>query len=120
MFISFDYDNDRVLKDFIIGQSKLKDSPFEVIDFSLKEAAPESDWLEKARRAIARADVFLVILGSKTKKASGVLKEIRIANELGLKKGQIVGYKDGTCDWAVPNAGRCYLWSWDNLKTILG
>ena len=40
-FISFDFDNDRVLKEFIIGQSKLANSPFEVIDHSLKEAAPK-------------------------------------------------------------------------------
>ena len=32
VFISFDFDNDKRLKDFIIGQSKLPDSPFEVID----------------------------------------------------------------------------------------
>jgi hypothetical protein len=42
VFVSFDFDNDKVLKDFIIGQAKLDDSPFEVIDFSLKEAAPEN------------------------------------------------------------------------------
>ena len=45
VFVSFDFDNDRVLKDFIVGQSRLDDSPFEVIDHSLKEAAPESDIL---------------------------------------------------------------------------
>ena len=120
VFVSFDFDNDKTLKDFIIGQSKLDESPFDVIDFSLKEAAPEADWLKKARIAISRAEVFLVMLGSKTRYASGVKKEVKIANELGLKKGQIVGYKDGTCDWTVTDAGRCYLWSWDNLKKLLG
>ena len=120
VFVSFDFDNDKVLKDFIIGQSRLPESPFDVIDFSLKEAAPEADWLKKAARAISRAEVFLVMLGPETRKASGVKKEIKIANELGLKKGQVVGYQGGTCDWAVPGAGRCYLWSWDNLEKILG
>lgn len=43
VFVSFDFDNDKVLKDFIIGQSKHGDSPFSVIDHSLKEAAPEKD-----------------------------------------------------------------------------
>jgi hypothetical protein len=28
VLVSFDFDNDRALKDFIIGQSKLPDSPF--------------------------------------------------------------------------------------------
>ena len=30
VFVSFDFDHDRVLKDFIIGQARLPDSPFEV------------------------------------------------------------------------------------------
>ena len=34
VFVSFDFDNDKKLKDFIIGQSKLPDSPFEVSDWS--------------------------------------------------------------------------------------
>jgi hypothetical protein len=44
VFVSFDFDHDRVLKDFIIGQARLPDSPFDVVDNSLKEAAPERDW----------------------------------------------------------------------------
>ena len=119
VFVSFDFDNDKALKDFIIGQARNPDSPFEVTDHSLKEAAPEKDWLDKARAAINRAEVFIVMLGPKTKKASGVLKEIKIANELNKTKFQIIGYKNGSEDWAVPNAGRVYLWNWDNLKKLL-
>lgn len=29
------------------------------------------------------------------------------------------GYEDGSSDWAVPDAGRVYAWSWDNLKRLL-
>ena len=119
VFVSFDFDNDKTLKDFIIGQSKLDDSPFEVTDFSLKESAPESDWVNKARSAISRAEVFIVMLGPKTRKASGVLKEVKIANEFEKKKFQIIGYKDGSEDWAVPNGGHTYRWNWDNLKKLL-
>src|SRR6266496_2623315 len=75
VFVSFDFDNDKTLKDFIIGQAKLPDSPFEVSDHSLKEAAPERDWETKARAAINRADKFIVMLGSKTRYAPGVKKE---------------------------------------------
>ncbi len=120
VFVSFDFDNDKVLKDFIIGQAKLADSPFEVVDVSLKEAAPEKDWEKKAREAIARADKFLVMLGPKTAEASGVLKEVDMATDLGKPKFQVVGYKDGSSDWAVPNGGRVYLWNWENLKKLLG
>jgi hypothetical protein len=119
VFVSFDFDNDKTLKDFIIGQAKLEDSPFEVADHSLKEAAPEKDWLDKATAAIKRADVFIVMLGPKTKKASGVLKEVKVANELKKPKFQIIGYKDGSSDWAVPDGGRTYSWNWENLKRLL-
>lgn len=119
VFVSFDFDNDKTLKEFIIGQAKNSDSPFEISDMSLKEAAPEKDWLDRARRAIGRADVFMIMLGSKTKNASGVLKEVKIANEKGKTKFQIIGYKNGTSDWAVPNGGRTYKWDWENLKKLL-
>ena len=82
IFVSFDFDNDKVLKNFIIGQSKLPDSPFEVIDHSLKEAAPEKEWEEKARRAIKRSEIVIVMVGSSTYRASGVLKEDRKSTRL--------------------------------------
>jgi hypothetical protein len=118
VFVSFDFDNDKVLKDFIIGQSKHSDSPFEVIDHSLKEAAPERDWAEKARRAIRRSEIVLVMVGPETHKAPGVLKEVAVAREENKKIVQIIGYKDGNYK-AVPEAGRLYAWSWANLKTLL-
>lgn len=118
VFVSFDFDNDRVLKDFIIGQARLADSPFEVIDHSLKEAAPEPDWPKKARAAIKRSELVLVVVGPKTHKAQGVLKEVAMAREEGVPIVQIIGYKDGNYT-PVPNAGRLYSWNWDNLKRLL-
>lgn len=119
VFISYDFDNDKKLYDFMIGQAKLSDSPFDVADHSLKEAAPEKNWESKARAAISRADRFIVMLGPKTRKASGVKKEVAIANSLGKKRFQIIGYSDGSRDWAVPGAGKTYKWNWDNLKKLL-
>jgi hypothetical protein len=118
VFVSFDFDNDKVLKDFIIGQAKLEDSPFEVCDWSMKEVAPEANWLAEARVRIKRCDSVVVMLGPKTHKASGVLKEVKIARELEKHLFQIIGYKDG--DYApVPDAGRVYRWDWENLKKLL-
>lgn len=119
VFVSFDYDNDRVLRDFVIGQSKLRDSPFEVSDYSLKEAARESQWEAKARRAIGRADVFVVMLGARTRFASGVRKEVAMAQVLRKPRFQIVGYQHGSRAWAVSGGGRVYRWNWENLKRLL-
>lgn len=37
VFISFDYDHDETLKTFLVGQSKLPDSPFELADWSINQ-----------------------------------------------------------------------------------
>lgn len=119
VFVSFDFDNDKVLKDFIIGQSRREDSPFNVIDISLKEAQPMKTWEEKANAAIKRSDIVVVMVGPKTHKAPGVLKEVKMARDEGIKIVQVIGYKDGDYT-AVPNAGRLYSWNWENLKKLLG
>ncbi|GAA4409079.1 TIR domain-containing protein [Quisquiliibacterium transsilvanicum] len=118
VFVSCDFDNDQMLKDFIIGQARLADSPFEVVDHSLKEAAPEADWPKRARAAIKRSELVLVMVGPQTHRAQGVLKEVALACEEGVPIVQIIGYKDGSYP-AVPNAGRLYSWNWDNLKRLL-
>jgi hypothetical protein len=119
VFVSYDFDHDKVLKNFIIGQARLPDSPFEVSDHSLKEAAPQRDWEAKARADISRADKFVVMLGPKTRYASGVRKEVAMARSLGKPRFQIIGYRNGSRTWAVPDAGVAYTWNWSNLKKLL-
>jgi len=119
VFVSFDFDHDKVLKDFIIGQARLPDSPFQVSDYSLKEAAPQRTWEIKARAAIGRADKFVVMLGPKTRYASGVRKEVAMAKSLGKPRFQIIGYRNGSRRWAIPDAGVTYTWNWANLKKLL-
>ena len=118
VFISFDFDNDKVLKDFMVGQAKLPDSPFEIYDWSLKEEEEEEDWEDEARKRIKRSDLVLVMVGGKTHKASGVLKEVKIARDEEVKIVQMIGYKDKDYE-AVPGAGRLYSWNWDNLVNLL-
>ena len=119
VFVSFDFDNDKALKDFVIGQTRNADTPFEVADHSLKEAAPESNWEAKARAAIKRAKVVLVMLGPQTYRASGVLKEVKMAQDEEVRCVQMIGYKDSDPK-PVTGAGRVYRWTQDNLATIFG
>lgn len=118
VFVSFDYDYDKSLKELLIGQSRYSDSPFEVIDFSLKEAAPEWNWEIEAEKRIKLADIVLVIVGKYTYRASGVLNEVKIARRLGKKIVQIIGQKDESYQ-RVPDAGTLYRWNWPNLKSLL-
>jgi hypothetical protein len=72
-FISFDYDHDAVLKEFLVGQSKNSDSPFSLVDWSIKEAI-DKNWKYKARQRIRAVDVVIVICGEHTRAVS-CLKE---------------------------------------------
>ena len=82
-FISFDYDNDVDLKNVLVGQSRLSDSPFNITDISIKEAI-SSNWKENARRRIKGCDVVVVICGQYTDTATGVTAELNIAQEEGI------------------------------------
>ena len=54
----------------LLGQAKNKDSPFNVADWSIKEAS--SDWKEKARARIRRVDQVIVICGKHVDTATGI------------------------------------------------
>jgi hypothetical protein len=118
VFISFDFDNDKALRDFIVGQSKLPDSPFEISDWSMKEEAPQPSWTSEARSRVKRCDTVIVMVGRQTHRAPGVLKEVKMAREEGIPIVQIIGYK-GEDYIAVPGAGQLYRWNWENLKKLL-
>ena len=116
-FVSFDYETDLKLKGDLIAQAKRADSPFSVTDFSLRERHPDPTWLSKAQSAIARADVFVVILGANTHNAPGVLKEIKIAK--GLKKRRFQLRPQGKKWQPMKGAGELVVWTWPNLKRKL-
>lgn len=118
VYVCFEYDTDKALKDLLIGQSHNPDCPFEVQDHSLHEAAPENNWEEKAKDKIKKADRVIVLLGHTTHRAPGVLKEIAIARDFGKKIVQVIGHKDHKYH-RIPGAGTLYTWSWENLKKII-
>ena len=117
VYVSFDYDNDKNLKDLLVGQSRNSDSPFEIIDWSMKEAAPEPKWEEEAEKRIKRSDVVVVLLGTKTYSASGVKKEVRMAHDNDVRIFQLKPHNVNPIP--LTNAGIVYSWTWDNLKKLL-
>lgn len=117
-FFSFDFDEDQNLKHHMVGQMKLPASPFGGADWSMKEAAPQRDWEQEAEARIRRCDVVVVLVGSRTHRAPGVLKEVAMARRLGKPIVQIIGYK-GASPTPVPNAGRLLRWTWPNMTSVL-
>ena len=117
VYISFDYDNDKLLKDFVIGQAKLPDSPFEIADHSIKEEV-RGDWVANAETRIKKSEVVMVIVGPQTYRAQGVKKEVALARKHGKRVVQVIGYRDSD-PTPVEDAGRLYRWNWENLRKIL-
>lgn len=120
-FISFDYDHDASLKTLLVGQAKHEDSPFDLSDWSIKEAITE-DWKKKARTRIKSVDVVIVICGEHTNTATGVSAELSIAQEEAVPYFLLNGYSGKTC--VKPKAAKpsdlIYNWTWDNLKALIG
>ena len=115
VFVSYDFDHDAALKDTLIGQSKLPDSPFSINDMSLKQI--ELEWQQKARAAIERCDVFVVLLGEYTHQAHGVRREVRMARHIGKRRFQV--RKKGQWPKSLDGAGEVVAWRWKNLKKHL-
>lgn len=121
VFISFDYDHDVALKNLLVGQSKNPDSPFELADWSIKEAISE-DWKAKARQRIRAVDVVIVICGEHTHTATGVSAEVLIAQDEKVPYFLLRGYSNKTCTKpkAAKSTDKIYDWTWDNLKKLIG
>ena len=115
VFVSYDYDHDAQLKDTLIGQSSLADSPFSINDVSLRQATPQ--WQQKARFAIESCDVFIVLLGEHTHQAQGVRRELKMARDLGKKRFQL--RKRGQFPNRLNGGGEVVAWKWKNLKRRL-
>lgn len=119
-FISFDYDNDSDLKVCLVGQAKNSDSPFDISDWSIKEAIP-NNWQKTARTRIRRCDVVIVICGYYTNQAKGVSAEVEIAQKEGIPYFLLWGRANGTCvkPTAARSTDKIYKWTWDNLKRLI-
>lgn len=120
VFVSFDYDYDLDLKNFLIGQSKNPGSPFEISDWSIKTASP--GWKEEAQRRIRASDVVAVICGTNTNTASGVAYELSLAQQEGINYFLLWGRSGQTCrkPSSAKTTDQIYRWTWDNLKALIG
>lgn len=120
-FISFDYDHDEDLRVLLAGQAKLADSPFELVDRSLKEPLT-GDWKEKVRRRMQNVDIVPVICGEWTHTAAGVAAELTIVREVGKPYFLLKGRKEKNCTkpTSARSEDKIYDWTWPNLKNLIG
>lgn len=121
VFVSFDFDNDSDLKTLLVGQAKNPDTPFDLADWSVKEAM-SGDWKSKVRKRIKSVDQMIVICGEHTDKATGVSAELSIAQEEKKPYFLLYGRAGKTCvePKAAKTGDTMYRWTWANLKTLIG
>ena len=120
VFISFDFDNDADLRDNLVAQSKHPESPFSMVDCSLRVAYDER-WRQRVRNIIRGADLTIVICGAHTDTAKGVAAELTIIQEEGKPYFLLRGRPHRTC--AKPAMARAldemHAWSWENLRNLI-
>lgn len=118
VYISFDYDHDLELKGALVGQSKLADSPFEIVDHSIKEEISEN-WKKEARERLRQVDFMIVICGQNTHAAAGVGAEITIAQEERIPYHLLAGRQSySTRPKNAKNTDNILPWKWDRLKQL--
>lgn len=120
VFISFDYDHDSDIKGSLVGQAKLEDSPFEIVDVSIKEAI-DSNWKKFAREKIKSCDYVIVLCGEYTASAKGVAAELTIAQEESIPYFLLCGRKDKIVEkpTSAKKDDKIYNWTWNNIKLLL-
>ena len=120
VFISFDFDNDAELRGNLVAQSGRRDSPFSIVDYSLK-APYDQQWKKKVRRIIRSADLVIIICGQHTCNAPGVAAELTISREVGTRYVLLRGRRRRPC---TPPAGarsedEMHPWTWKNLHKLI-
>ena len=120
VFISFDFDNDVDLRDNLVAQSKHPESPFSMVDCSVRAPFDEK-WRQEVRSIIRNADLTIVICGAHTDTAKGVAAELTITQEVGKPYFLLRGRPHRTC--AKPAMARAsdemHTWSWENLQKLI-
>jgi hypothetical protein len=120
LFISFDFDNDEDLRNLLVGQARHPDTPFDIVDRSLKEPLT-GDWKEKFRSRLSNVDQMAVLCGEYTHLANGVAHEVRIAQEERKPYFLLHGRSGKYCSKpsTAHSTDKIYGWTWENLKTLI-
>lgn len=117
VFIAF-ASEDKYARDFLVGQARSKNSPFEFVDMSVK-IPYEAEWRQKVATRIRGCAGVVAILSKSSLQASGQLYEIRTA----IAEGKpILGVYAQKTDKTKPqemNGYLCIEWSYDGIATFI-
>jgi hypothetical protein len=118
IFISFAIE-DVKYRDFLVGQAKHDDSPFEFVDMSVKEPW-DSSWKTRCRTRIKGCDGVIALISKNTAKAEGALWEMNCAVEEGIPVMAVHIYKNDK--GPVPSVlGKApdIEWGWNGIAAFI-
>lgn len=116
IFISFAIE-DEYLRDFLKGQSKNENSPFEFVDMSVKKPW-DLQWKTNCRTRIKGCDGVISIVTKNTKNADGQIWEMKCAKDENIP---IIGIYGNNSHSGVTIPSKCgYVrlmdWTWPNIS----
>jgi hypothetical protein len=124
IFISYDYDNDRVYKNLLLAWDKNKEFDFSFYDTSVDVSVDSEDAAAIRRVISARisgSTHFLCLIGKKTYESGWVDWEINKAVELGKKLVAVKIEAENTSPTAILNQGASWAMSFtfDSIKEAI-
>jgi len=121
-FLSFDFDHDLSAKNLFSGQAK-KDSPtpFTVADWSSKAPLPQAEWEKLISEKISRCHMLIVLVGTHMATATGVVKEIEMANDHGLPRFGVYVNGAGANSTLPKGLSRSSVvkWEWEKVAAMV-
>lgn len=118
IFISFAIE-DKVYRDFLVGQSRKENSPFEFIDMSVKEPWL-SDWKARCRTKIKGCDGVIALISKNTASASGEIFEIECSYEENIPVMLMYINNDRSTNLPrIIQGKRINIWSWSSITSFI-
>lgn len=120
-FISFDFDNNSGEKLYFAGQAKNSRTPFNIEDWSSKNHLPQREWEDLLNAKINKCNLLIVLVGTKTYAAMGVVKEISFAKANNVPVFGV--YVDGANTFTALPTGiqrnRIINWNWEEIANAI-
>jgi len=119
IFISFAVPEDNRYRDFLVGQSKNKNSPFEFYDMSVKNPYLNS-WKTQCRSKIKGCDGLIALVSKDTKNSDGALWEIKCANDEGIPVLGVLVTRENKGNLPIElKDNEIIFWIWDEIAQFI-
>jgi len=119
IFISFAVPEDNYARDFLVGQARNNESPFDFVDMSVKEPWDES-WKTRCRTKIRSCHGLIALLSKNTTNSRGARWEIECAVEELIPVIGVHIHSDNKGPIPPELSGRRIInWTWDGIAKFI-